>query len=104
MQNGIFPNAITDPLGICNISTTANPGSWTITNLYGPGLISGTTCGDPTNKLIKTFYPAPNATGASNWFLTTPIGNNQNQYNGRVDYALGANDRLIRPLYLLDPA
>jgi len=98
MQNGIFPNAISDPLQICNISTTANPGSWTITNLYGPSVnpaYPNATCGDPTNKIIKTFYPAPNATGANNWFLTTPIGNDQNQYNGRVDYALSANDRLF---------
>ena len=99
LQNGIFPNAITDPLGRCTISTTVNPGSWTITNLYGPSANAsdpaGTLCGDPTNKLIKTFYPAPNATGASNWFLTTPLGNDQNQYNGRVDYALSANDRVF---------
>jgi hypothetical protein len=98
LQNGIFPNAITDPLGICSISTTVNPGSWTITNLYGPSAnpaYPNATCGDATNKIIKTFYPAPNATGASNWFLTTPLGNKQNQYNGRVDYTLGPNDRLF---------
>ena len=92
MQDGIFPNAITDPLGNCNISTTANPGYWTITNLYVGN------CGDPTNKIIKTFYPDPNqnpTTATSNWFLTTPLANNQNQYNGRIDYNLSNKQRIF---------
>jgi hypothetical protein len=92
MQDGIFSNAITDPLGNCNISTTANPGFWTITNLYTGN------CGDPTNKIIKTFYPDPNQnpnTSTSNWFLTTPLANNQNQYNARIDYTLSPKQRIF---------
>jgi outer membrane receptor protein involved in Fe transport len=92
MQDGIFANAITDPLGNCNISTTANPGFWTITNLY-----TGK-CGDPTNKVLRTFYPDPNQnpnTATSNWFLTTPLANNQNQYNARIDYALSSKQRIF---------
>ena len=99
LQNGIFSSAITDPLGRCTISTTANPGSWTITNLYGPSAnpadLAGTTCGDPTNKILKTYYPLPNATGSSNWLLTTPISNSQNQYNGRADYTISNKQRIF---------
>lgn len=98
MQAGIFSTAIRDPLGICNISTTANPGLWTITNLYGPGLIPGTTCGDPLGAVLKTYYPAPNvpnAKAANNWYLTSPFDNSQNQYNGRIDYNISSKQRLF---------
>jgi hypothetical protein len=98
MQDGIFSTAIHDPLGICNISTTANPGFYTITNLYAPGLIPGTTCGDPLNKVLKTYYPAPNvpnAKAANNWYLTAPFDNSQNQYNGRIDYNISQKQRFF---------
>jgi hypothetical protein len=105
MQNGIIPEvydvkgnllntSIADPLGNCNIThqpgTAASPGTWTITNLY-----SGS-CGDPLNKIIKSYYPAPNVSGSSfNWFINTPLTNHQNQYNGRVDYVLSSKQRLF---------
>lgn len=91
MQNGIFSKPIQDPLGNCNISTTANPGYWTITNLYQGS------CGDPLGKVLKTYYPAPNVTGnpAYNWFLVTPFDNNQNQYNGRLDYNISPSQRFF---------
>jgi hypothetical protein len=103
MQNGIIPevynstgalqNSVVDPLGNCIIThqpgTAAAPGTWTITNLNVGN------CGDPTNKLLKTYYPAPNASGASNWVLTTPLQNNQNQYNGRIDYNISNKQRLF---------
>lgn len=98
MQDGIFATPIKDPLGVCNISTTANPGFWTITNLNGPGLIPGTTCGDPLGQVLKTYYPAPNVTGAraaNNWFLTTPYNNSQDQYNGRIDYDINPRQRFF---------
>jgi hypothetical protein len=98
MQDGIFATAIKDPLGVCNISTTANPGFWTITNLNGPGLIPGTTCGDPLGAVFKTYYPAPNVPGAqaaNNWFQTSPFDNSQNQYNGRIDYSISPKQRFF---------
>jgi hypothetical protein len=98
MQDGIFATAIHDPLGVCNISTTANPGYWTITNLNGPGLKPGTTCGNPLGAVLKTYYPAPNVPGAraaNNWFLTTPYNNSQNQYNGRIDYNINPQQRFF---------
>jgi hypothetical protein len=96
MQNGIFTNAITDPLGNCNIVHDAAAGTWTITNLYAAGPTGGT-CGDPTNRVLKTYYPAPNSTAnpAANWFLSTPLGNKQNQYNGRIDYTLSEKQRFF---------
>ncbi len=107
LQAGVFANKITDPAGICNIQpytggltgSDGNPiaaGGYYIQNLGKAGLIAGTTCGDPTGLQLKNIFPNPNAnlTG-TNWFKATPIGNNQNQYNGRVDYALSSNDRLF---------
>jgi hypothetical protein len=94
MQDGIFANAIHDPLGNCTISTTVNPGFWTITNLYAPG----SNCGDPLNNIIRTFYRSPNLnpnTATSNWELTTPLLNHQNQYNGRIDYTLSDKQRIF---------
>ena len=94
MQNGTVNHAITDPLGNCNIVNNGN-GTWTITNLYGPGLISGT-CGDPLNRVLKELWPLPNANGSSaNWLLNSWSQNTQKQYNGRVDYQLGAKQRLF---------
>jgi hypothetical protein len=98
MQDGIFATAIKDPLGVCNISTTANPGFWTITNLNGPGLKPGTNCGDPLGQVLRTYFPAPNVPGAraaNNWFLTTPYDNSQDQYNGRIDYNISPRQRFF---------
>lgn len=90
MQNGVFTNAITDPLGRCNIVHDPVAGTWTITNLFVGN------CGDPTAKVLKTFYPPPNTniTGA-NYFYTPNLYDNQNQYNGRVDYTLSQKQRLF---------
>jgi hypothetical protein len=89
MQNGVFTNAITDPLGNCNIVRNPAAGTWTITNLYQGN------CGDPVNKILKTYFPLPNSTGATNWFSTYPVSNAQNQYNGRVDYTISPKQRLF---------
>ncbi len=100
MQNGVFANGLpADPLGKCTIApytgqtvngmTFPTGGSY-ITNLGQPG------CGDPTNLVMKQFYPLPNSTlAASNWFLTTPLGQSHTQYNGRVDYNLSSKQRLF---------
>ena len=89
MRNGVFTNPITDPLGNCNIVQNPSAGTWTITNLFQGA------CGDPLAHILMNYYPLPNTSGAFNWFLTTPITNHQNQYNGRVDYAMGPNQRLF---------
>jgi hypothetical protein len=113
LQNGVFNTSSTapvDPLGACNIQpytgqtvngTSYAPGGYYIANLYGAALANPygiTTCGDPTMQVIKTFYPAPNLAtpvNGSNWFLTTPLANQQNQYNGRVDYNLSEKQRIF---------
>jgi hypothetical protein len=91
VQNGVFPDAITDPLGNCNISTTANPGYYTITNLWSAG------CGDPLAKLMRQYYPAPNLTGSSqgNYYAAPPTPDKQNQYGGRIDYAMSNKQRIF---------
>ena len=91
MQNGIFTKPITDPLGNCNIVHDAAAGTWTITNLYAGA------CGDPTNQVLKTYYPAPNSSAnpAANWYVSAPLTNKQNQYNGRVDYNISEKQRLF---------
>ena len=67
MQNGVFNNKVLsqDPLEICNVQPytgqTVNgqsfaPGGTYIANLYGAGLKPGTTCGDPLNNVLRTYY------------------------------------------------
>jgi Carboxypeptidase regulatory-like domain len=88
MQNGVFDHEIADPSGNCKI--LASGGTWTITNLYQGA------CGDPLNRVLKTYYPAPNASGQGfNWYLASPLGNKQNQYNARVDYTLSNRQRIF---------
>lgn len=108
LQNGVFSQTLpADPLGICDIEpytgqtvsglTFPSGGSY-IKNLYVPngGLMPGTTCGDPSTEVMKQFYPLPNANlPNANFFLDTPLGNNQEQYNGRVDYTLSQKQRLF---------
>jgi len=89
MRNGVFTNSITDPLGNCNIVNDPGAGTWTITNLWQGA------CGDPLAHIIMNYYPLPNTSGAFNWFLTTPIANHQNQYNGRFDYSISSRHRLF---------
>ncbi len=89
LQNGVFTTAITDPLGNCNIVHDPSAGTWTIANLYQGS------CGDPLNKILKTYYPLPNSSGSSNYFKTSPITNHQNQYNGRVDYTISPKQRFF---------
>ena len=112
-QNGVFSNVLpADPLYVssggatgCNIQPytgqTLNSNLYTpsggypsggsyIVNLYQPG------CGDPTTQVMKQFYPLPNANlPNANFFLATPEGNNQSQYNARVDYALSQKQRFF---------
>jgi Carboxypeptidase regulatory-like domain len=87
----VFTHQITDPLGNCNIVNDPSAETWTITNLYQGA------CGDPTNRVLKTYYPAPNITGNSlyNWYYAGPLGNKQNQYNGRIDYTISPKQRLF---------
>ena len=91
LQNGVFTSAITDPLGNCDIVHDPAAGTWTITNLYQGA------CGDPVNKILKTYYPAPNVSGNSsyNWFSVSALKNNQNQYNGRIDYNISPKQRFF---------
>jgi hypothetical protein len=90
MQNGIFTTAIKDPLGHCNIVHSPAAGTWTITNLWQGD------CGDPTAKVLRTYYPAPNTTtGSSNYFSTPVLTDRQNQYNGRVDYNISNKQRFF---------
>jgi len=89
MRSGVFTNPITDPLGHCNIVHNPNEGTWAITNLWQGS------CGDPLAHILMNYYPLPNTSGAFNWFLTTPITNHQNQYNGRVDYTISPKQRLF---------
>ena len=98
MRNGVFTNPISDPLGNCNIVHNPGAGTWTITNLWQGA------CGDPLAHILMNYYPLPNTSGAFNWFLTTPITNHQNQYNGRFDYSISPRQRALWPLHLLDPA
>jgi len=89
MQNGIFTDAIHDPLGNCNIVHDAAAGTWTITNLYVGN------CGDPTAKVMKTYYPPPNSSGSANYTSSPVVTDAQNQYNGRVDYTLSNKQRIF---------
>jgi len=89
MRNGVFTNSIADPLGDCNIVQDPSAGTWTITNLWQGA------CGDPLAHILMNYYPLPNTSGASNWFLTTPITNTQNQYNGRFDYIINSRHRVF---------
>ena len=89
---GVLKNAnVADPTGNCNITHTAGtsgaPGYWTITNLYGAGLKSGT-CGDPTAKIFASFYPTTpkNATSQYNYNAPYSQGDDGYQMSGRVDY------------------
>jgi hypothetical protein len=107
VQNGVFSNTLSpDPLGICNIQPytgqtvngqTFPSGGTYIANLYQAGLKPGTTCGDPLNEVLKNEVPGPSVAQipGANFVVATPLGNNQNQYNGRVDYTLGPKDRLF---------
>ncbi len=52
---------------------------------------------DPTAvKILQLESPAPNRPGlVNNYVATAPITGAQNQYNGRVDYNLGAKDQIF---------
>jgi hypothetical protein len=89
MRNGVFTDAIIDPLGACNIVHDPGAGTWTIANLWQGA------CGDPLAHILMNYYPLPNTSGASNWFLTTPITNHQNQYNGRFDLSIRSRQRVF---------
>ena len=89
MRNGVFTNPISDPLGSCNIVSNSGAGTWTITNLWQGA------CGDSLAHLLMNYYPLPDTSGASNWFLTAPITNHQNQFNARVDYNVSPRQRLF---------
>jgi hypothetical protein len=110
LQQGIIPRYITDPINCPNPSNTATcksltfysdagatnqvtpnaTGSNVVASLINPSYI------DPLSKVLKNYYPSSNVNGNGyNWYFAGPLGNNQNQYNARVDYALGSKDRLF---------
>ncbi len=112
MQQGIFSDALygvtatqttayTDPTSGCIIdgpATTGNPhpGSWFITNLYTTTTTALGHCGDPSSKILSQYYPAPNSTTVGANYANTPVvRDSQYQYNGRLDYALSAKQRLF---------
>jgi hypothetical protein len=95
-SHGNLENNIQDPLGHCTITPngpSGTPTSFTVTD-NGSGK-----CFDPTAALFKQYYalPTPGFSDPANdnYFIDAVIGNNQNQYNGRVDYNLSANQRLF---------
>jgi hypothetical protein len=51
---------------------------------------------DPTAKALLSFFPEPNLAGSSvgNFATSYSSGGSVNQYNARVDYALGAKQRI----------
>ena len=86
MQGGIIQGTLT-PVAGCTYDTTTHPGYTTIPQ----------TCWDPLAKLIKNYYPLPNnlSNPTNNYFAAPSTPNKQDQYNGRVDYNLGTNQRLF---------
>jgi hypothetical protein len=100
LQNGVFANGLpADPLGNCTIAPytgqTVNGMTFPSGGSYITNLGTGS-CGDPTNLIMKQFYPLPNSTlAASNWFLATGLGENNTQYNARVDYELSSRQRIF---------
>jgi hypothetical protein len=92
MQSGdftAFGKALTLPTGsTCTLDSTGMK----ITNL--------STCGDKMSAIIKAYYPGPNATpsssnGNSNFYVTPPALDKQNQYNARIDYSLSNKQRIF---------
>jgi hypothetical protein len=95
LQAGIFnTTTLTDPTG-------AVPGSANSCLLLNTPQVGQTTikssCLDPTNQVLKLYYPAPNqpAGSATNWFGKPSLVNNQNQYNGRIDASLTQKQRVF---------
>ncbi len=111
LQAGIFAKQITDLQGICSIQpytgqpinnvpgvangSTFPSGGYYIANLYQAGLKPGTTCGDPTAKIMKQFYPYStlNANAQYNYIETYSIGDNSHQIVGRFDVDLTKKQR-----------
>jgi hypothetical protein len=89
LENGVFTDTLTDPsgTGTCLEANTPQVGETTI----APG------CLDPTNQLLKLYFPLPNQQPGSptNWYGVTSVQNHQNQYNGRIDVALSQKQRLF---------
>jgi len=91
MQQGIFNKQVVDPTGKCAIVQNAAAGTWTIPQ----------SCWDTTAAILKGYYPAtPNnpSNPNSNWLANPVIGNNSNQYSGRVDYNLSDKQRVFARL------
>ena len=85
-----------DPRGNCQVThqpgTAAAPGTWTITNLWVGA------CGDPTAKVLSTFYPSqPNnaANATDNWYKTISQGDDSYQVTARVDYNLSSKQTIF---------
>ena len=95
LQAGIFnTTTLTDPTG-------AVPGSANSCLLLNTPQVGQTTikssCLDPTNQVLKLYYPAPNqpAGSATNWFGKPTLQNKQNQYTGRIDMSLTQKQRIF---------
>jgi hypothetical protein len=99
---------IVDLTGNCNIqpytgqtvtgptgqSETFAAGGYYITNLFQAGSVSGT-CGDPTAKIFRTFYPYNTLNANSSYNYITPYSESDNTYqlSGRFDYDLTSKQR-----------
>ena len=86
------PLTIYDPLTSVNCNNSAN----TVCRTPFEGNIIPTNRIDPTAEALLSYFPMPNQTNnpTGNFVDSYSTGGNVNQYNGRVDYNLGTNQRL----------
>ena len=77
---------VSDPTGKCAIThqlgTQAAPGTWTIPS----------SCNDSAANVMKGYW-IPSNSGV--YTAAVPVGEDQNQYNARVDYNLSKNQQLF---------
>jgi hypothetical protein len=92
MQAGKFDGntTLSDPTGNCAIQHFA-------TYSQIPS-----TCIDPTAKVMAGYFPPPNSQNPwANWFSQPVVGDNNQQYNARVDYTISSKQRFFaRYMYL----
>lgn len=88
MKNGIFAGEhLVDPTGLCNIAYDATTNTSTIPS----------SCIDKTANVIKNYWgTVNNPTNTVDNYLASPVeGDNQNQYNARVDYTISNKQRFF---------
>ncbi len=89
-----------DPLKNCTIThpvkgTATSPGYYTITNL--------SSCISPFANVVKQYYGPPTVINGAqysdaagdNYFRQVAVGDNQNQYTGRIDYNISPKQRFF---------